>query len=134
MPSRSHPLQLPRPGIPPERSVRGRSKRRTRRPARWRQAGMGLALLLTGCALLALLMQLPSKLDALLLVRSAIANLIHGLQQLGLALLQLLVMLLVVLLALAALALLVGGAVRLLRAAWPRRSAVRPSSAASSAP
>lgn len=84
---------------------------------------MGLALLLAGCGLLALLLLLTSRLDALLLINSAIVNLIRGLQQLGLSLLQLLVMLLVVVLALLALLLLVGGAVRLVRAAWPGRSA-----------
>lgn len=122
MPSRSHTLQLPRPGSPPERKSRRRPRRR-RRQARWRQAGFGLALLLAGCGLLALLLLLTSRLDALSLVNAAIANLIRGLEQLGLALLQLLVMLLVVVLALLALLLLVGGAVRLVRAAWPGRSA-----------
>jgi hypothetical protein len=123
MPSRSHTLQLPRPGSPPERKSRRRPRRR-RRQARWRQAGFGLALLLAGCGLLALLLLLlTSRLDALLLFNAAIANLIRGLEQLGLALLQLLVMLLVVVLALLALLLLVGGAVRLVRAAWPGRSA-----------
>ncbi len=122
MPSRSHTLQLPRPGSPPERKSRRRPRRR-RPQARWRQAGFGLALLLAGCGLLALLLLLTSRLDALLLFNAAIANLIRGLEQLGLALLQLLVMLLVVVLALLALLLLVGGAVRLVRAAWPGRSA-----------
>ncbi len=89
--------------------------------ARLRQAGVGLLLLAGACGLLALLMLLTSRLDALLLLSSTIANLIRGLQQLGLALLQLLVMLFVVLLALLALLLLVGGAVRLLRAVWPAR-------------
>lgn len=120
---RSPSLQLPRPGISPERPKPSRARRRRRRLARWRQAGLGLALLIGGCGLLALLLLLTSRLDALLLVSTAIANIIRGLQQLGLALLQLLVMLLVVLLALLALLLLVGGAMRLLRAAWPQRRA-----------
>lgn len=80
-------------------------------------------LLLAGSGLLALLLLLTSRLDALLLLNAAIANLLRGLQQVGLALLQLLVMLLVVVLVLLALLLLVGGAVRLVRAAWPGRSA-----------
>lgn len=122
MPSRSHTLQLPRPGSPPERKPR-RLPRRRRHQARWRQAGFGLVLLLAGSGLLALLLLLTSRLDALLLLNAAIANLLRGLQQVGLALLQLLVMLLVVVLVLLALLLLVGGAVRLVRAAWPGRSA-----------
>jgi hypothetical protein len=84
---------------------------------------VGLVLLAGACGLLALLMLLTSRLDALLLLSSAIANLIRGLQQLGLALLQLLVMLFVVLLALLALLFLAGGVIRLLRAVSP----VRPS-------
>lgn len=119
MRSRPHSLQLPRPGLPPERPPSGRSRRRSRLLARCRQAGLGLLLLLAGCGLLLSLLLLTGKLDAMLLVSSAIANLIRGLQQLGLALLQLLVVLLVVLLALLALLLMVGGAVRLLRAVWP---------------
>ena len=77
--------------------------------------------MLGGCGLLALLLLLVQRLDALLLLSAALLNLTRGLQQLGLALLQLVVMLLVVLLALLALILLVGGAMRLLRAAWPKR-------------
>lgn len=123
MRSRSHMLQLPRPGISPQRPSRGRPRRRRRLLSRWRQAGLGLALLLGGCGLLALLLLLASRLDALLLVSSAIANLIRGLQQLGLALLQLLLMLLVVLIALSAVLLLIGGAMRLLRSVWPGRPA-----------
>lgn len=132
MPSRSPKLQLPRPGMPPHRPSTGRAPRRRRRlGGRWRQAGLGLVLLLGGSGLLAVLMLLTGRLDALLLVSTAIANLIRGLQQLGMAVLQLLVLLLVVLLALLALLLLVGGAVRLLRAVWPGASA---SSSAPSGP
>jgi len=122
MRSRSHTLQLLRPGIKAEPSGKVPTRRRRRLLARWRQAGVGLVMLLGACGLLALLLLLTGRLDALLLVSSAIANLIRGLQLLGLALLQLFVMLVVVLLALLALLLLVGGAVRLLRAAWPGRS------------
>ena len=119
---RSSSLQLPRPGIPAEAPPRHRLARRRRPRARWRQAGLGLLLLLGGCAILAGLMQLPSRLDALLLVSTAIVNLIRGLMQLALALLQFAVVLTVVLLALLALLLLIGGAVRLLRALFPGRS------------
>jgi len=131
MPSRSRPLLLPRPGTPPVRTPQRRRGRRRRQRARWRQAGLGLLLLSCGCGLLALLLLLTSRLDALLLVSTAIVTLIRGLQQLGLALLQLLVMLVVVLLALLALLLLVGGSARLLRAAWPRPAAGSPPSSAS---
>lgn len=82
-----------------------------------------MLLLVGGCGLLALLLLLTSRLDALLLLSAAIVTLIRGLQQLGLALLQLLAMLVVVLLALLALLLLIAGSVRVLRAAWPRSSA-----------
>lgn len=95
---------------------------RHRRPlSRWRQAWVGVVLLLGGCSLLALLMLITGRLDAQLLVSAGILNLIRGLQLLGLALLQLLLLLLVVMLALLALLLLVGGALRLLRAVGPRR-------------
>lgn len=120
MPSRFDSLQLPRPGTPSEPRRRRRGGRR-RLLARCRQAGVGLVLLAGACGLLALLLLITSRLDALLLLSSAIANLIRGLQQLGLALVQLLLMLFVVLLALLALLLLAGGVVRLLRAVWPAR-------------
>lgn len=116
MAPRSPRLQLPRPHLASEVLPR---RRRRRRIARWRQAGLGLLLALMGCGILTLLMQLPRRLDALLLVSTAIANLIRGLTQLGLGLLQLGVVLAVVLLALLALLLLAGGAIRLLRALLP---------------
>jgi hypothetical protein len=117
MPPRSHPLLLPRPGIP---QLESRRLRRRRRPlARWRQAGLGLLLILCASGILTLLMQLPQRLDTLLLVSNAIVNLIRGLMQLALALLQLGVVLAVVLLALFAVLLLIGGGMRLLRAVLP---------------
>jgi len=118
----SHSLQLPRPGVAAEPSTRPRRRRRRRSRGRLQQAGLGLLLLLGGSGILALLMLLPGRLDALLLVSNAIVNLIRGLQQLGLSLLQLAMMLTVVMLALLALLLLIGGAVRLLRALLPGRS------------
>ena len=127
---RSSSLQLPRPGISSPPPPRSRLHRRRRPRARWRQAGLGGLLLLLGCGILAGLMQLPSRLDALLLVSNAIVNLIRGLMQLALALLQFAMVLAVVVLALLALLLLIGGAVRLLRAVIPGRpgggSAVQP--------
>lgn len=111
-------LELPRPQL--ARELQPRRRRRRRRPmARWRQAGLGVLLALSGSGILILLMYLPRRLDALLLVSNAIANLIRGLSQLGMGLLQLGVVLSLVLLSLLALLLLVGGAMRLLRAALP---------------
>lgn len=79
-----------------------------------------------GAGILVGLMQIPERLDALLLVSNAIANVIAGLSRLGIGLLQLAGVLAVVLLALLALMLLVGGAVRLLRALSPRGGVVAP--------
>ena len=75
-------------------------------------AGVG-ALLLLG------LMLIPERLDALLLVSTAIAHVIGGLSRLAMGLAQLAAVLLVALLALLALLLLLGGLVRLLRALVP---------------
>lgn len=73
-----------------------------------------------GAGLLVGLVQLPSRLDALLLVSTALANLIAGLGKLSLALLQLAGVLAVVILALLALLLILGGCVRLVRSLLPR--------------
>ena len=77
-----------------------------------------LLLLAAGIGLLVLLLQLPEliDLDSLLLVSTAIGNLIGGLSRLLLGIVQLLAVLLLVALALLALALLTGGFVRLVRA------------------
>lgn len=96
-------------------------RRRRRRPAsRWRQAGVGLLFVGVGAAILVGLMQIPERLDTLLLVSNAIANVIAGLSRLGIGLLQLAGVLAVVVLALLALVLLAGGCLRLLRAVSPR--------------
>jgi membrane protein implicated in regulation of membrane protease activity len=65
--------------------------------------------------LLASLMLIPERFDTLLLVSTAIANVIGGLSRLGLGLLQLTGVLVVALLALLALVLLLGGMVRVAR-------------------
>lgn len=70
--------------------------------------------------LLLLLVRLPAHLDTLLLVSSALSNLITGLDRLGMGILQLASLLVVVVLAILALLLLVGGFVRLIRAVGPR--------------
>jgi len=94
-----------------------------RRPGRGRQVITALALGGAGASLLAALMLIPERLDALLLVSTAIANVIGGLSRLGLGLLQLTGVLVVALLALLALLLLLGGMVRLARAlAQPQTS------------
>ena len=107
-------LTLMRPG---RRSQVGRQGgKRKRPPARIRQLGEALLLLAGGVGLLLGLMRLPERLDTLLLVSNAIANLIGGLSKLGLGLLQLLGVLVLVGVVLLALAFLVGGLVRLARA------------------
>lgn len=109
-------LPLPPAGEPPL----PRRRRRRRPPARWRQAGVGLLFAVAGAGILVGLMQIPERLDTLLLVSNAIANVIAGLSRLGVGLLQLAGVLAVVVLALLALVLLAGGCLRLLRAVSPR--------------
>lgn len=77
--------------------------------------GAGLLLILAGGLILGGLMQLPDRLDTVLLVSNAIANLISGLSRLTIGVLQLGSLIVVALLALLALFLLVGGTVRLVR-------------------
>jgi hypothetical protein len=80
---------------------------------------MGLLLVTAGIALLLALLRLPSQLDTVLLVSTAIANLIKGLTHIGLGLLQLAGVLAVALVALMALVLLGAGLSRLMRALAP---------------
>ena len=91
-----------------------------RRPVGWKQAFSGLLLLSLGAGLLVGLMQLPERLDTVLLVSTAIANLIGGLGRFLQGLLQLLAVLLLVLVAIGSLLLLLAGLVRLLRSVVPR--------------
>ena len=106
-------LTLIRPG---RRSQIGRQgSQRKRPPGRLRQLADALLLLAGGVGLLLALMRLPERLDTLLLVSNAIANLIGGLSKLGLGLLQLLGVLVLVGAVLLALAFLAGGLVRLAR-------------------
>jgi hypothetical protein len=83
---------------------------------------MGLLFISLGAVILYGLLQLPERLDTLLLLSTAIAQLISGLRSLLLGLLQLLGVVLVVLVALLALMLVVGGLVRLVRSVMPRTS------------
>jgi len=101
--------------------------RRRRHPPRWRQFGVGLVFMVLGAVMLLGLLQLPERLDTVLLLSTAIAQLIGGLRSLLLGLLQLLAVVLVVLVALLALLLLVGGLVRLVRSLLPHAGAKRPS-------
>jgi hypothetical protein len=93
--------------------------RQRRRRARWQQLGTGLLSLAGGAGLMFGLMLLPERLDTLLLVSNAIANLIGGLSRFGMGLLQLLAVLALAAFALGALVLLLAGVVRLLKALWP---------------
>lgn len=96
-------------------------RRRRRRSSRWRQGGAGLLLGFSGAGVLLLLMQLPDRLDTILLVSNAVTNLIRGLTLLGLGVMQLAAVLGVVVLALFALLLMVAGGVRMIRAMAPAR-------------
>ena len=119
---RSRSLQLP------VASKRQRQVfRRRRHPPRWRQFGVGLVFIVLGGVMLLGLLQLPERLDTVLLLSTAIAQLVGGLRSLLLGLLQLLAVLLVVLVALLALLLLVGGLVRLVRSLLPHSGSARPS-------
>lgn len=115
MPHTPYPLHLPTPKGPT--SGKGLQLRRKRRrpTTRWRQMGAGLLLILAGGLILAGLMRLPDRLDTVLLVSNAIANLISGISRLIIGVLQLGSVIVVALLALLALLLLVGGTVRLVR-------------------
>jgi hypothetical protein len=114
-----------RPGN--RRPIGRQGGKRKRPPARVRQVGEALLLLAAGIGLLLALMRLPERLDTLLLVSNAIANLIGGLSKLGLGLLQLLGVLLLVGVVLLALAFLAGGLVRLARALLRPKTTAPPS-------
>ena len=113
-------LHLPSPGRRPSPSPPQSRRLRRRRSSRWRQAAMGVLLGAAGAGILMVLMRIPERLDTLLLVSTAIANLISGLSRLSIGVLQLTGVMVVVLVTLFALMLLVGGGMRLLRAVAPR--------------
>lgn len=112
---RRRALQLPATGATTRRVFR-----RRRPPARWRQAGIALLLGGAGVGLLLALLQLPERFDTFLVLSTALANLIGGVQQALWGLLQLLAAVLVVLAALVALGLVAAGLIRLVRAFWPQ--------------
>lgn len=113
-PDRRRVLQLPR-AAPQARRV----FRRRRRQTRFKLFGTGVLLLAAGAGLLVALLQLPERLDTLLLVSNAIANLISGLSRFGMGVLQLLGVVALVAAAFGALVLLVAGLVRLVKALLP---------------
>ncbi len=117
LPLSSRNLHLPNPSL--GTSNRASRPIRRRRISRLRQVLMGLLLVSAGIALLLALLRLPSKLDTVLLVSTAIANLIKGLSHIGLGLLQLAGVLAVALVALLALVLLGAGLSRWMRALAP---------------
>lgn len=94
--------------------------RRRRPPARWKQVGAGFLLGSAGAGLVVGLLQLPHRLDTLLLLSTALANLIRGLQLLLLGFLQVIAMVLLVAIAVGALVLVLAGLVRMVRAFMPR--------------
>ncbi len=103
-----------------------RVSRQRRRPARWRQLLVGLLFIALGVLLLYGLLQLPERLDTVLLLSTALAQLISGVRSLLLGMLQLIAVVLVVVIALLALLLLVGGCVRFVRSLLPRPRQPRP--------
>ena len=100
--------------------------RQRRSGSPWREAVMALLNGAAGIGVLLLLMQLPSRLDSLLVLSKVISALIRGLSEIGNGLISLLVgllqasgLLLLLGLAIAALLLLINGVYRLLRLAMP---------------
>ncbi|MDA0716692.1 MAG: hypothetical protein O2839_00545 [Cyanobacteria bacterium] len=106
--------------LPATSSATRRVFRRPVRMARWRQAGIALLLGATGVALMLALLQLPERFDTFLVLSTALANLIGGVQQALLGLVQLLAVLLLVLAAIASLGLVVAGIIRMVRALLPQ--------------
>ena len=115
--ARRPPGKLPK-GSKGERQV----FRRKRPPLRWKQALSGLLIGAAGVGLVVALMQLPQRLDTLLLLSTALANVIRGVQLFLLGLLQVLAVVLLVVVAVGALVLVVAGLVRFVRAFLPRPS------------
>ncbi|SBO42793.1 hypothetical protein [Cyanobium sp. NIES-981] len=106
--------------LPMNASQSRKAFRRRRLPSRLRQFSTGVLLGSLGSGVLVALMQIPERLNTFLLLSKAIANLIGGLQEFLLGLVQLLAVVLLVAVALAALVLIVAGVVRLVRACLPR--------------
>ena len=114
---RRRALQLPATSASTRRVFR-----RRHRPARWRQAAIALLLGGAGVGLMLALLQLPERFDTFLVLSTALANLIGGVQQALWGLVQLLAVVLLVLAAIAAIGLVVAAIIRLVRALWPQPS------------
>jgi hypothetical protein len=95
--------------------------RRKRPPVPWKQAAAGVLIAAAGVGLVVGLMQLPQRLDTLLLLSTALANVIRGVQLLLLGLLQVVAVVLLVAVAVGALVLVVAGLVRFVRAFLSRK-------------
>jgi len=95
--------------------------RRKRPSLRWKQGAAGVLIAAAGAGLVVGLMQLPQRLDTLLLLSTALANVIRGVQLLLLGLLQVVAVVLLVAVAVGALVLVVAGLVRFVRAFLPRQ-------------
>ena len=95
--------------------------RRKRPPVRWKQGAAGVLIAAAGAGLVVGLMQLPQRLDTLLLLSTALANVIRGVQLLLLGLLQVVAVVLLVAVAVGALVLVVAGLVRFVRAFLSRK-------------
>ena len=92
------------------------SRRQRPLPPPWRQGLEGALMTLLGVGLLAFLVWLPERMDALVIVSEAIFQLIEGVKQLVAALLGFGSLLLIAAMLLAGLISLLGGIVRLVRA------------------
>lgn len=118
-PFNNRPIHLPRSPAAEGQRPAVIKRRRRRRPRPLRQFLIGLGLVILGAAVLVGLLHLPARLDTLLLVSTAISNLIGGLSRLALALLQFVGLILLVAVALAALLALLAGFIRMGKAFWP---------------
>lgn len=101
-------LQLPRT----DRSER-RVFKRPRRVPRWRQLLTAVALTALGVGLLVLLLQVPERFNTVLVLSQALLNLITGVRQFLIGVVQLLILVVLVLVAVLGLGLVGTGLVRL---------------------
>jgi hypothetical protein len=114
--NRGRPLHLPTPGLSARDLPPSGPRVKRRRPVSpLQQLAIGVLCVVGAGLILKGLMSLANRLNTLLLVSQAVANLIRGLSLLAVGLLQVLALLVVAALALLALLLLVGGLTRLLR-------------------
>ena len=119
------PNLRPLSAVPKTRRVFSK-RQRSRAVSVGRQMLEGVLLLALGSGLLAFLSWLPQKVDAMVVVSEAIADLIRGLGQLLEALLGLAAVILIAMLLLAGLLALVSGAVRLVKSFSRLISSERP--------